>query len=86
MYMNAEIELKKNDAFVLPEEAVVRFENSQYVFVEKDKNNFEMVPVSTGSVENGFIEILDAEKLVSKNIVTKGAYSILMKTKNKSEE
>ena len=86
MYMNAEIQLKKNDAFVLPEEAIVRFENIQYVFVEKDKNNFEMVPVSIGSVENGFIEILDTEKLVSKNIVTKGAYSILMKTKNKSEE
>ena len=86
MYMNAEIELKKNNAFVLPEEAIVRFENSQYVFVEKNKNNFEMVPVSTASIENGFIEILDAEKLVSKNIVTKGAYSILMKTKNKSEE
>ncbi len=86
MYMNAEIELKKNDAFVLPEDAIVRFENIQYVFVEKDKNNFEMVPVTTGSVEKGFIEILDAEKLVAKNIVTKGAYSILMKTKNKSEE
>jgi cobalt-zinc-cadmium efflux system membrane fusion protein len=86
MYMNAEIELKKNDAFVLPEEAIVRFENIQYVFIEKDKNNFEMVPVTTGSVEKGFIEILDAEKLLAKNIVTKGAYSILMKTKNKSEE
>ena len=86
MYMNAEIELKKNDAFVLPEEAIVRFENIQYVFIEKDKNNFEMVPVTTGSVEKGFIEILDAEKFLAKNIVTKGAYSILMKTKNKSEE
>ena len=86
MYMNAEIELKKNDALVLPEEAVVRFENSQYVFVEKDKNNFEMVPVTTGIIENCFIEILDAQKLMSKKIVTQGAYSILMKTKNKSEE
>jgi cobalt-zinc-cadmium efflux system membrane fusion protein len=86
MYMNAEIELKKNDAFVLPEDAIVRFENIQYVFVEKDKNNFEMVAVTTGSIENGFIEILDAEKLLAKNIVIKGAYSILMKTKNKSEE
>lgn len=86
MYMNAEIELKKNDAFVLPEDAIVRFENILYVFVEKDKNNFEMVPVTTGSVENGFIEILNAEKLVAKNIVTKGAYSILMKSKNKSED
>lgn len=86
MYMNAEIELKKNDAFVLPEEAIVRFENIEYVFVEKDKNNFEMLPVNTGSAENGFIEILNVEKLVAKNIVTKGAYSILMKTKNKSEE
>ena len=64
----------------------MRFENSQYVFVEKDKNNFEMIPITTGSVEKGFIEILDADKLIAKHIVTKGAYSILMKTKNKSEE
>ena len=86
MYMNAEIELKKKDAFVLPEDAIVRFENIEYVFVAKDKNNFEMIPITTGTIENGFIEIISIQNLATKNIVINGAYSILMKTKNKSEE
>jgi cobalt-zinc-cadmium efflux system membrane fusion protein len=86
MYMNAEIELNNNNAHTLPADAIVRFEGNQYVFIAINKNNFEMISVKTGTIENGFIEILDAEKLVSKNIVTKGAYNLLMASKNKAEE
>ncbi len=86
MYMNAEIELKNNKANTLPVDAIVRFEGNQYVFVAIDKNNFEMMPVTVGATENGYIEIMNAKDFDSKQIVTQGAYNLLMKSKNKAEE
>lgn len=86
MYMNAEIELKNNKANTLPVDAIVRFEGNQYVFVAIDKNNFEMMPVTVGATENGYIEIMNAKDFDSKQIVTQGAYNLLMTSKNKAEE
>jgi len=85
-YMNAEIEVKSNNSYVLPEDAVVRFENKQYVFIKKNDTQFEMIEVQTGNTENGMIEILQADKIATQTFVTNGAYSILMSLKNKSEE
>jgi cobalt-zinc-cadmium efflux system membrane fusion protein len=86
MYMNAEIELKNNKANTLPVDAIVRFEGNQYVFVAIDKNNFEMMPVTVGATENGFIEILNVKDFGTKQIVIQGAYNLLMTSKNKAEE
>ncbi|MBK7310061.1 MAG: efflux RND transporter periplasmic adaptor subunit [Bacteroidia bacterium] len=85
MYMNAEIELKSANANILPEDAVVSFENKQFIFIAKGNNMFEMLEVKTGNDENGYIEILGSD-ISSKNVVIKGAYSILMKMKNTEEE
>ena len=41
-----------------------------------------MKEVSIGASENGFTRILSADELLKKNIVIKGAYSLLMKIKN----
>jgi cobalt-zinc-cadmium efflux system membrane fusion protein len=84
--MNAEIELKNNKANTLPVDAIVRFEGNQYVFVAIDKNNFEMMPVTVGATENGFIEILNVKDFGTKQIVIQGAYNLLMTSKNKAEE
>ncbi len=86
MYMNAEIEVKSNDALTIPEDAVVNYEGKNYVFVELDKTNFKITEVTTGVSENGVVEILNGDALTTKNIVTKGAYTLLMKLKNKSDE
>jgi len=86
MYMNAEIEIKSNDALTLPEEAVVNFEGKEYVFVVLDKTNFQLTEVSTGTNENGIVELIGGQPLSNKKIVTKGAYTLLMKLKNKSDE
>jgi cobalt-zinc-cadmium efflux system membrane fusion protein len=85
-YMNAEVEVNNNNAFVLPEDAVVRFENKNYVFIKKGNNKYQLTEVNTGTTENGFIEITDAGKIVKEEVVVKGAYSLLMSLKNKSEE
>jgi membrane fusion protein, heavy metal efflux system len=86
MYMNAEIELKNNIVFALPEEAIVRFENSQYIFLTENDKNFTLLEVKTGDSENGFTEIIGGANLADKNIVLKGTYALLMTMKNKVEE
>ncbi len=85
-YMNADIEIKNNKALVLPEDAVVRFENKFYVFIRKPGNSFEMKEVTMGNTEKGYVEISGAETLSGNEFVTKGAYSVLMSMKNTSDE
>ena len=86
MYMNANIEVKTNNAIVLPDDAIVRFENKQYAFIARGSNRFEMIEVKTGNAENGFTEILIDDKMAKEVFVIKGAYNLLMKMKNTSEE
>lgn len=85
MYMNADVEVKSTNASSIPEDAVVNFEGSNYVFVAKDKNHFQLLKVETGTKENGFIELKNSSAFTDKQLVIKGAYTLLMKLKNKSE-
>lgn len=80
MYMNAEAEVESNDAIALPDDAIVRFENKQFVFAKIGNNHFEMQEVTPGNSENGYtaIQNLDDEK----EYVIKGAYNLLMSLKN----
>ncbi|GEL11525.1 membrane fusion protein, cobalt-zinc-cadmium efflux system [Flavobacterium glycines] len=84
MYMNAEVEVKNQQSNVLPSDAIVTYENKNYIFVAKSDKEFEMKKVTTGNTENGFTEILSND-LNEATIVTKGAYSLLMKMKNVEE-
>jgi cobalt-zinc-cadmium efflux system membrane fusion protein len=86
MYMNAEIELMSHNTLAIAEEAIVNFEGKDYVFVKKSGKEFEMLQVGTGVKENKFIEITNSEKFTNREIVIKGAYTLLMTLKNKSEE
>jgi cobalt-zinc-cadmium efflux system membrane fusion protein len=86
MYMNAEVELKSANLSSIPEDAVVNFEGLNYVFVAKDKNQFQMVKLETGTKENGYIEVKNSGTFTDKQLVFKGAYTLLMTLKNKSEE
>lgn len=86
MYMNAVIELKNQATNTLPETAIVSFEGKQYVFIQKEKNTFEMLAVTIGVRENGFVEIKNAPQLKQQKVVINGAYTLLMSLKNKAEE
>ncbi len=86
MYMNADVEVKTSNVASISENAVVNFEGSNYVFVAKDKNQFQMVKIETGTKENGLIEMKNNVAFTNKQIVINGAYTLLMKLKNKSEE
>lgn len=84
MFMTAQIDLKSGEVTALPEEAVVRFGNKQYVFVEIGDKRYEMREVQIRSTENGFTEIVGSENL--KRVVIQGAYTLLMALKNVSED
>ena len=86
MYLNAEIAVKNHNAWVVPEDAVVIFEGKSFLFVAVSKNEYKMTLVETGVMEAGAIEIKNPEALSDVEIVTAGAYTILMEMKNKSEE
>lgn len=84
MYMNAELKVGNQKAQFLPEEAIVSFENKNFVFEELGERKFKMVEVEIGNTVNGATAILT--NLAGKKLATKGAYSLLMKLKNTEEE
>lgn len=86
MYINADIESKTRDAWVVPEEAVVNFEGKEFIFIETSDGKFEQTEAITGRKEKGKTEIVNYEYFKGKNLVFKNAYTILMKMKNVSDE
>ncbi|GGG15399.1 efflux RND transporter periplasmic adaptor subunit [Pontibacter amylolyticus] len=88
MFMNAQIEVQNVEAYTLPEEAIVRFGSKQYVFTARDSSVFELVEAQTGNSENGYTALVPSSTLQPERqtYVTKGAYALLMKLKNKEEE
>ncbi len=85
MYMNAEIELKRKKASLIPENAVVSYEGKTYIFIPKGKNTFEMTEVTVGETKEGLVAITDLPSPDQK-LVIKGAYALLMFLKNKAED
>lgn len=88
MYMNAEIEVSVKSANVITDEAIVSFEEKEYVFVRKTERAFEMQEIRKGVSENNLTEIsfVNSAFTGSEQIVIKGAYTLLMQLKNKAEE
>ncbi|NLU95712.1 efflux RND transporter periplasmic adaptor subunit [Chitinophaga sp. Ak27] len=84
MFMNAEIALNNAAVSALPTDAVVKWRNKTYVFVATGANRFTMTPVETGASNDGYTEIKTA--MADKKIVTRNAYTLLMKMKNNEEE
>ncbi|MCG2793516.1 MAG: efflux RND transporter periplasmic adaptor subunit [Weeksellaceae bacterium] len=86
MYMNAEIATKISFANAVPEESVVNFEGKDYVFVQTGKLSYKMLPVTVGAKEKGFVQVINDADFAGKNIVSKNAYTLLMKLKNTEDE
>lgn len=84
MYMNAELQFANQKVQFVPEEAVVSFENKDYVFVQTAARKFMMQEVQVGETSEGKTAM--TTDLKGKQVVVKGAYSLLMKLKNTSDE
>lgn len=88
MYMNAEVEIMMKNVASINEDAIVSHDGKDYIFLSKSKIEFALVEIKKGNSENNFTEVnaLDGRDLKNSKIVVKGAYSLLMQMKNKSEE
>ncbi len=88
MFLSADIQTTETNALTLPNEAVVRFENKHFIFIEKEKGIFEMVEVGLGVTDKMFSQVtpLSISDISTLKIVTQGAYAILSKMKNTAEE
>ena len=84
-YMNAEIESQNRDAWAIANDAIVRFEGKEYIFVKKENGEYEMTKVEIGNRVGDFTQIIDYQIYKNKKIVTTGAYTLLMKMKNVAE-
>lgn len=87
MFLNARVMISGAEVLAVPEEAVVRYGNTQYVLELTGKNTFSLVAVETGITENGKVEVISKEKeLLNKTIITKNPYPVLSAMKNTAEE
>jgi cobalt-zinc-cadmium efflux system membrane fusion protein len=84
-FINAQIELNNVSVQSLPVEAVVKWQNKTYVFVEDGAANYKLVPVVVGLESKGVAEVVSGVTAADK-IVVANAYTLLMKLKNSSEE
>ena len=95
MFVNAHIETSSCEVEAVPEESIVRFNERSYIFVfkgEREENgkiisDFEAVEVKKRASDQGYtaISLPSGYDLQNKQIVVKGAYSILSAWKNAGE-
>lgn len=95
MYVTALIETANSRATAVPSDAVVSFDDKDYIFIfnknKKEKGQpfteYRMVEVKKGETEGGYTEIKLPGTLNFKTIrvVTKGAYNLLAAKKNAGE-
>lgn len=95
MYVNAVIQAKNNQTTSVPSEAIVSFDDKDYIFVfEKNKvesgksfTEYRMIQVQKGVTDEGFTEITlpDNYNIKAAKVVVKGAYNLLSAKKNAGE-
>jgi cobalt-zinc-cadmium efflux system membrane fusion protein len=83
-FVNAEVELNNAKVKALPEEAIIKWNNKDFVFVKGSGESYKLVPVETGTNTNGWIEI--KTDISNQQVVIKNAFTLLMKLKNSGEE
>jgi cobalt-zinc-cadmium efflux system membrane fusion protein len=87
MLVEGELVVRNKKATVLPDDAVVRFGNGQFIFVLISPNAYEMKPVLTGISAAGKTEVVSGlENIKPGTIVQHNAYTFLGILKNSGEE
>jgi cobalt-zinc-cadmium efflux system membrane fusion protein len=87
MLVEGELVVRNKKATVLPDDAVVRFGNGQFIFVLISPNTYQMKPVLTGISAAGKTEVVSGlENIKPGTIVQHNAYTLLGILKNSGEE
>ena len=92
MFVSALIETANDSTTALPTEAVLTFDDKNYIFIYYDKKIengknmtlFQLIEVKKGVTTKGFTEIILPEKfdITKSKVVIKGAYNLLSAMKN----
>jgi membrane fusion protein, heavy metal efflux system len=95
MYVNALIQSKSESVSSVPSEAIVSFEDKDYIFIfsknkmenKKSMTEYRMIQVRKGITEDGFTEIILPESFdkQKEKVVFRGAYNLLSAKKNAGE-
>lgn len=95
MYVNAIIESTSNQVTALPSDAIVNFEDKDYIFIfDKNKEEdgkpfteYRIVEVQKGVSDGGYTEVILPEgfDIATAKVVIKGAYNLLSAKKNAGE-
>lgn len=87
MFVEGELSVSSKLVNAVPDEAVVRLGNKQYIFVRKSDNVVEMRPVVTGLSKDGRTALTSGnEGLPAGSIVLNNAYKLMGILKNSGEE
>jgi len=86
MFLNASIRINEAEVTAVPEEAIVRYGDGQFVLEETGKGMFQLQAVETGIKDHGWVEITGKNELAGKKIIVKNPYPVMAKLKNTSEE
>lgn len=87
MFLNARIKVNNAEVTAVPEAAVVRYGNDEFLLESKEGNSFSLLPVQTGMKENGMVEVTgQTGDLNGKTVIVKNAYAVLSQIKNPGEE
>ncbi|PZR27313.1 MAG: efflux transporter periplasmic adaptor subunit [Citrobacter freundii] len=85
MFLTAAIRINEAQVTAVPEEAVVRFGNGQFVLEEVADRTFQLQGVETGIRDNGWVEV-SGKELEGKKVITKNPYPVMAKLKNTAED
>jgi membrane fusion protein, heavy metal efflux system len=87
MFLNGTIHIENVPSLTVPEEAVVRYGNQQFIVQLTGRNAFQLVNVETGIREKDRVAVSAANTgLRDMEVVTKNAFAVLGKMKNTLEE
>jgi cobalt-zinc-cadmium efflux system membrane fusion protein len=96
MYLTAFVETKNMRLPAVPEQAVVNYEGTDYIFIVDNNahgnkeagNHYKAIPVKTGIKELGYVELVLPREfdITHIQVITKGAYDLLGKMKNNENE
>jgi cobalt-zinc-cadmium efflux system membrane fusion protein len=87
MFLNAVFELDNQLVTAVPEDAIVRYMGKEYVFIAKNETTFHLSEVTSGVRQNGMAALSGGNVHPGEEqIVTRGAFALLGKMKNKMED
>jgi cobalt-zinc-cadmium efflux system membrane fusion protein len=86
MFVEGQVDIANKRVTALPDDAIVRSGQNQYVFVKKKDNHYEMKTIVAGISKDGNTEILSGlENVPDNSIVLNNAFKLLGILKNSAE-